>query len=184
MSFFTNSGKLIEMTNPAPDAFCKEDIAHALSMICRAAGHFKHFYSVAQHSINCMNEAVARGYSKKVCFACLLHDASEAYLCDIPTPLKSELGDYKKIEANFQEKIFEKFNLAPLGEDEEKQVKSVDEALLWYEFKCLHTIPICFEKTPLLYSSPNVEELGMGIVEQMFLAEFKKFENLQLAEAV
>lgn len=180
MSFFTNSGKLIDMTNPDENAFCAEDIAHALSLICRAAGHFKHFYSVAQHSINCMREAQARGFSKRVCFACLLHDASEAYLCDIPTPLKTELNDYKVIEKDFQDKIFKKFGLYPLTEEEEHLVKLVDEALLYYEFKCLHTIPICFEKAPQLCSMPYVEQMDMEAVEQMLLREIKAFEQLEM----
>lgn len=180
MSFFTNSGKIIDMINPDINSFCSEDIAHALSLICRASGHFKHFYSVAQHSINCMREAAARGFSRRVCFAALLHDASEAYLCDIPTPLKDELSEYKKIEANFQEKLFEKFGLNDLSEEEKHLVKLVDEALLWYEFKCLHTIPICFEKTPNLCSVPNVELMDMRAVEQMFLREIKAFEKLEM----
>ncbi len=180
MSFFTNSGKMINMTNPSIDAFCAEDIAHALSLICRAAGNFKHFYSVAQHSINCMREAQARSFSKRVCFACLLHDASEAYLCDIPTPLKAELEDYKVIEEKFQKTIFKKFGLYPLTEEEERLVKLVDEAMLWYEFKCLHTIPICFEKTPHLCSTPQVDFMDMAAVEQMFLREIKAFERLEM----
>lgn len=64
-----------------------EDIAHALSLLCRANGHFEHFYSVAQHLLNCAKEAKARGYSKRVQLGCLLHDASEAYLSDVTRPV-------------------------------------------------------------------------------------------------
>ncbi len=181
MSFFTNSGKMIDMLKPDKNAFLSEDIAHALSMICRAAGHFKHFYSVAQHSLNCMREAQARGFSQRVCFACLLHDASEAYLCDIPTPLKENLGDYKIIEENFQKEILKSFGLYPLSAEEERMVKIVDEALLYYEFKFLHTIPISFEKTPHLCSIPNVECMDMGAVEQMMLREIDAFSQLQMS---
>lgn len=53
-----------------------EDIAHALSLMTRANGHFKNFYSVAQHSINCYKEAKVLGLSKRVQLGCLLHDAS------------------------------------------------------------------------------------------------------------
>ena len=70
-----------------------EDIAHALSLLCRGGGHLKYFYSVGQHSINCMKEAGARGWSKR-----LLHDASEAYIADIIRPVKVHLPDYYKIE--------------------------------------------------------------------------------------
>ena len=56
------------------------DIAHALSLLCRGNGHVKHFFSVGQHCVNCALEAMARGYSRRVCLACLLHDAGEAYL--------------------------------------------------------------------------------------------------------
>ncbi|MBQ8002879.1 MAG: HD domain-containing protein [Clostridia bacterium] len=181
MSFFTNSGKMIDMLKPDTNCFCSEDIAHALSMICRAAGHFKHFYSVAQHSLNCMREAQARGYSRRVCFACLLHDASEAYLCDIPTPLKENLNDYRAIEAKFQQSIFESFGLYNLTQDEEKLVKSVDEALLYYEFKCLHTIPIFFEKTPRLLSTPNVDLMDMCAIEQLLLRQIKAFEHVEMS---
>jgi uncharacterized protein len=64
------------------------DIAHALSLITRANGHFEHFYSVAQHSINCCREAESRGYSQRVQLGCLLHDASESYISDITRPVK------------------------------------------------------------------------------------------------
>ena len=71
--------QMFDPLHPNTDLIDIEDIAHALSMLCRANGHFKSFYSVGQHCINCAKEAKARGYSSFVQLACLLHDASEAY---------------------------------------------------------------------------------------------------------
>jgi len=78
---------------------CIEDIAHALSLICRGNGQVKTFFSVGQHCINCAREALARGYSRRVAFACLLHDASECYLSDVPRPFKKTLSGYKEQDA-------------------------------------------------------------------------------------
>ena len=76
----TFSGKKIDPCAPDSAALSVEDIAHALSLICRAGGHFPQFYSVCQHSVACAREAAARGYSVRLQLLCLLHDASEAYL--------------------------------------------------------------------------------------------------------
>lgn len=71
-----------------------EDIAHALSMQPRYAGHTTRFYSVAEHSylvsMHCETISSQR--------AGLLHDGSEAYLCDIPRPVKPHLSNYREIE--------------------------------------------------------------------------------------
>ena len=179
MKFYTYTGKMIELTSPDKDAIDSRDIAHALSQLCRAAGHFKHFYSVGQHSINCMREAMARGFSKRVCMACLLHDASEAYLCDIPSPLKADLGDYKKIEAKFEDAVWKRYGLYPLSDDEKYLVKLIDEAVLWYEFKMIHTIPIEFNKTPNLASVPMVDFCDMKSVEEMFFKQLANFEKMK-----
>ena len=82
------------------------DIAHSLSLQCRGGGHIKHFFSVAQHSINCSLEAKARGFSKKVQLACLLHDASEAYISDITRPVKRQLEQYMEIEKIIQDQVW------------------------------------------------------------------------------
>ena len=110
-----------------------KDIAHALSLLCRGNGHIKYFYSVAQHSINCAREALGRGYSKKVIKACLLHDASEAYLSDIIRPVKQHLEKYLIIEDNMQTLLYKKFYITDLSQEEVNQIKEVDDVLLALE---------------------------------------------------
>lgn len=119
---------------PKAEQILIEDIAHAQSLMTRANGHFPEFYSVAQHSIACGKEALAREYSDRLVLACLLHDASEAYLSDITRPVKGELPGYRKIEKKLQTVIYQKFlgNLPTAVEQE--QIKSVDDTCLYYEF--------------------------------------------------
>lgn len=85
----TYTGQHFEPTNPNPELIRIEDIAHALSLICRGNGHVKTFWSVGQHCICCAREAAARGLSNRMVLACLLHDASECYMSDVPTPFIS-----------------------------------------------------------------------------------------------
>lgn len=59
----TYTKKMFDPLHPNAELIDIEDIAHALSMLCRANGHFRSFYSVVQHSINCMKEAKTRGFS-------------------------------------------------------------------------------------------------------------------------
>lgn len=93
MSYITTyTGKHFDPIQPEPGLFDLTDISHALSLLCRGNGHMKHFYSVAQHSIACAEEAKARGYSARVQLGCLLHDASEAYLSDVTRPVKKRPG--------------------------------------------------------------------------------------------
>ncbi|MBL4933092.1 phosphohydrolase [Clostridium paridis] len=97
--------------DPIEDDIKIIDIAHALSMLSRANGHFKHFYSVAQHSINCYKEAKFRGYSERVQLGCLLHDASESYISDLTRPVKKNLPGYFKIEEKLQGIVYKKFGV-------------------------------------------------------------------------
>lgn len=100
----TYSGKQFFPFNPKLDQICIQDIAHALSMICRYTGHVKQFYSVAQHSCYvsdyCPQELKLYG---------LLHDATEAYLADINRPTKEFLPDYKKLEQDLELIIISKY---------------------------------------------------------------------------
>ncbi|MGL4107211.1 phosphohydrolase [Clostridium sp. LP20] len=113
------------------------DIGHALSLTCRANGHYKNFYSVGQHSIYCAQEAKLRGYSKRVQLACLLHDGSEAYISDITRPVKKQLDSYIKIEEKLQKAVYEAFRLSDLTDEELELVKIIDDAMLKYEMENL-----------------------------------------------
>lgn len=94
----TYTGKKFDPLQMKPEDVDLVDIAHALSLLCRGGGHIDHFYTVALHSINCANEAKARGWERKLILACLLHDASEAYIADIIRPVKPYLTNYLEIE--------------------------------------------------------------------------------------
>lgn len=162
--------------NPNVEDIDIEDIAHALSLLCRANGHFKHFYSVALHSINCAKEAISRGYSNRVALGCLLHDGSEAYLADITRPVKKHLAKYLEIEDVLQDKIFDKWIFPPLTEDEKKLVFEIDDAILYHEFLTLFEESI-FDYTPILKSEPCFDCLEFSRVENEFLSLFAELSS-------
>ena len=85
------------------------EIAHALGMVCRYTGHCKRFYSVAEHSILVSNimEHLKIGDPMEG----LLHDATEAYLADIASPVKTMLKDYQLLEKALDGKMREQFKL-------------------------------------------------------------------------
>lgn len=133
----TYTGRKVDPVNPAAEDILLEDIAHALSLNCRGNGQVTHFYSVAQHCINAAKEAIARGYSDKVVLACLLHDASEAYLTDLIRPVKIYMPKYQEIEERFLAVIYRKFGVGILSDDDKIKVKSVDNDLLEYDLHYL-----------------------------------------------
>lgn len=133
----TFTGKKFDPLNMTTEDVSLMDIAHALSLMCRGGGHLKHFYSVGQHSINCMKEAKARNYPERIQLACLLHDASEAYIADIIRPVKLHLPYYYKIEDEIMNCIFKKFGLSYLSEEEAATWKQIDDEILDHELKNL-----------------------------------------------
>jgi hypothetical protein len=104
----TFTGKRFWPFDPDPDDIDIKDIAHALSNLCRFGGHTKFFYSVAEHSIN-----VCRECHRVDGLWGLLHDASEAYLLDLPSPVKHhpDMQLYREAEARLMEMICQRFGL-------------------------------------------------------------------------
>jgi len=172
----TYRGICMDPLDATPDQIDEQDIAHALSLLCRANGHFPHFYSVAQHSLNCMREAVVRGYSTRVQLGCLLHDASEAYLSDITRPIKPHLTGYFEIEEKLQEQIFNKWITPALTEEERKLIFEIDDAMLYHEFFKL-TGKALFETAPTLTSSPTLCFVDFGEIENKFLTSLYRLAH-------
>jgi hypothetical protein len=127
----THSGRRFCPTSPNPKAIVIQDVAHALAMQCRFSGHCRKFYSVAQHSV-----LVSHICDSQDALWGLLHDASEAYLVDVPRPLKrsGKLQGYIEFEAKMQEAVCRRFGL-PLKEP--PSVKRADQALLATEARDL-----------------------------------------------
>lgn len=125
----TCGGSYFNFLNPHENEFRIEDIAHALSNVCRFAGHTREFYSVAQHSV-LVSRITARlaPHPKNILDwgrAGLLHDAAEAYIGDITQPLKQLLPDYKVIEKNVEDALFKAFGLDFPFPDEVKQADMI-----------------------------------------------------------
>lgn len=120
----TFTGKQFFPFNPQPEQIDIRDIAHSLSNLCRYGGHVGHFYSVAEHSIHVSNivppEDALRG---------LLHDASEAYLIDVPRPIKHHpsMIQYRETEEVIQSTIYFAFGLITL---DPPSIKKADNEML------------------------------------------------------
>jgi len=104
----TYTGKKMHLNDFTKEDLDIEDIAHALSMICRFGGHCSRHYSVAEHSL-----LVCSMVPDEYKLSALLHDASEAYLGDVIAPLKRMPGmeGYREIEREMEQLIEERFNV-------------------------------------------------------------------------
>lgn len=154
----TFTGIYMNVFEPTLEMICIEDIAHALSMQCRFGGHLPHFYSVAQHCVHAVDEA-----SEYNSLQTLMHDASEAYLMDIPRPIKNRLFNYKEIEDGLMAKISEKFDFEyPLS----KHTKEIDEAMLQWEWNAIMLNPNCNYPINKCWDSKFAEKMFLGYFNQ------------------
>lgn len=173
LTITTYTGAHFAPTEPDAKEIRIQDIAHALSLLCRGNGHVKQFFSVGQHCLHCAREAQARGWGERVALACLLHDASEAYLSDVPRPFKASMPEYRVLEARLLELIYQKYLGSALSEEEQDQVKQIDDDMLYYDLKeLLHDTPECPE--PKMKSWFSYEVLPFEQVEAEYLRVFKE----------
>lgn len=158
----TVSGIYVDVINPKPEQIEIEDIAHALSNQCRFGGHLPKFYSVAQHSYRCAQIAHRQGMPEEMLLAALMHDASEAYLLDIPAPIKPFLTGYKEIEDRLMKVISKKFGFTwPLHPD----LHQIDIQALNEEWD---NIMLCGK-------DPKIFIWTRDVASSMFIQSFKSF---------
>lgn len=158
--FRTFSGKVIDPENLKPEDIDPVDIARSLSLQCRFGGQIVRFYSVAEHSLNVMTNVEKHVYNlnrvdiNNLALGALLHDASEAYMCDIPTPFKKLLPQYKELEAKVMAVIHKRFNVV-LDKFEEDIINRYDRQALDFEMPILFNTPEKKQFKDLEYYTPD-----------------------------
>lgn len=125
----TFNGRRIDLSYPDPDQINLHDIAQGLGNQCRFTGQVRDFYSVAEHCIHCA-ELVPEEYR----LAALLHDAQEAYIADMSTPMKAEIGGaYREVEDRIVRALDERFSMDGLLINLPDCVKLADRTMLMTE---------------------------------------------------
>ncbi len=129
----TYTNARFDLADPKPEDIFTEDIARALSHLCRFVGHTGSFYSVAEHCV-----LMSRAVEPRLAFEALLHDAAEAYVGDVTSPMKiamrnltvesyKHVSPFDVIEQRVREAISHRYGIAavlPPG------VKAADLAIL------------------------------------------------------
>ena len=172
----TYTGKHFDPTHPDINLIDIKDIAHALSLTCRGNGHVQTFFSVAQHCINCALEAKERHYSSRIILACLIHDASEAYMSDVPRPFKKELQDYIEAEEKLLDIIYIKFLGSTLSKEEQLLVKQIDDDMLYYDLKYLLN-ETSDKNEPHIHINLNYEIIPFKQIEETYLELFHLYKE-------
>lgn len=163
--------------NPNPSDIRIADIAHGLSYICRGNGQVKSFYSVGQHCINAAKEAKERNLSDRIVLACLLHDASEAYMSDFIRPVKELMPAYREAENRLLDIIYERFGLGVLSDEERMKVKEIDDDLLQYDMSELLYEPVPEEGYKFI-RTPDIAFRPFEEVEKEYLDIFNKYISM------
>lgn len=148
----TFTGKRIDPFNMTPADVCIEDIAHHLSLVCRYNGAVPYHYSVGQHSLLVADLLMLHGAQPRLELAGLLHDASEAYINDVTTPVKYNAmsEDYRALEWRLQRLVEAVFDL-PYGLTEADIVKWADKEAT--------------EREWTTWIEPNGQRIRPGLIE-------------------
>lgn len=183
----TYTGRQFWPLNPRPEEVAIEDIAHALSLVCRYTGHCREFYSVAEHSVRVSYQVqalylkldIAPGQydrARVVALCGLLHDASEAYIADVSRPVKhsATFGPvYKAIEANLEAVINRRFGLPAML----PLVKKADNQLLVTERRDLMPLTERPWSIDELALENKIEPWSSAQAEEIFLYRFHALDS-------
>lgn len=162
----TFAGRQFWPLDPRPEEVHIDDIAHGLANACRYAGHCLKFYSVAEHSV-----ALSYIVPQRLALVGLLHDATEAYVVDVPRPLKPFLPGYKDIEDTVWRAIASRFGM-PLSLPDE--IKVADNAMLLAEQAQIMAPPPADWCVPGVPANVAIQCWPPAVAERAFLARFKE----------
>lgn len=174
----TFTGRKFWPLDARPEDVAIDDIAHALSMQCRYAGHCVRFYSVAEHSVHVARWLASQGYGVEIQMAGLLHDATEAYMVDLPRPLKRHIGEYCDAEAALWPVIAERFGLSAQLPDAVHEADNrilgdeIHQNMMRMDWHAKHDQPL---GVVLEYWTPSR-------AEQEFVVAFRDIERLKALE--
>jgi hypothetical protein len=171
----TSGGRSFNLLNPRTADVALEDIAHALALTPRFGGHCTEFLSVAQHSILVAELVASSEPGPLAQQVALLHDASEAYLVDMPAPIKRHLPDFKMIEDRVQDVVFEAFGLLEIGRQLKPVIKAADTLALQWEQRDFGPYGDWLRVAEL--DLPVITALEPGAAEEAFLTRFKQAAN-------
>lgn len=164
----THSGLKFYPGQPEEAEIDIEDVAHALSNLCRFAGHCREFYSVAQHSV-----IVSKIVPPHRALCALMHDAPEAYLCDLPRGVKALLPAYKQMEAALWRRIAGIYGFLPYLPPE---IKDADNIALVTERRDLieHPVDTWLVEEKFQALEETIIPLPPGIAKQLFLDRYEE----------
>ena len=165
----TYSGHKFDPIRPDPAMIDIRDIAHGLSLTCRYNGQCRDFYSVAEHSL-----IISYRVPPYLRLAALLHDASEAYISDVTSPVKASMAGYQRIEHALQAAIYRRYNCEPGNRDYQKWIKRADLRILVDEKAALFERDLEW-RLPFRKLGIKIECLSPTEAEKRFL---KRFEEL------
>ena len=176
------TGMKVHPLNLRPEQIRIEDIAHALSLQCRFAGHVRQLYSVGEHSVRIAAQLQREGRKAQECLWGLLHDASEAYIQDITRPVKRSeiMKGYRELEERTMKTICAKFGLPAEQPD---CVTEADQRILVTEKRdLLGPSPDLWTEEQGLPVEPypwKIEPWGMRMAELSFMERFHKYASVR-----
>lgn len=160
----TYTGKQFYPLSPRVEDIDVRDISHALAMQCRFNGHCRTFYSVAEHSVR-----VSHVVPAEHALWGLLHDAAEAYLTDLPKPVKQQTPLFIELEDKLLRVILEHSGLTwPMP----AEVAAADEALLATEARDLMAAPPADWQLGEHPLDERIEPVSPSEAERLYLARF------------
>lgn len=164
----TASGGMWSIENPSVEQVHLRDLAAGLSRACRYAGQLSdevEFYSVAEHSVIMTSWAYEAGLirTRSAAFLYLLHDGSEAYFGDMPTPLKALIPDFRQLEDRAQGVIYEAFGVdQSLVKSLKPELKRIDTRVRIDEREVMILEPaLSAGREALWQQDPELEPLGV-----------------------